>query len=564
MTRTGALKMFLAVGLAGSLCGCGKEQQAAATKTAPVRPVPPTAAAPVQPVAATAPFIPEADDASTYLFDTGPRPATDTIEASFAARKAWKQIPEDTVAHSFAGDALAQNNRIAIRARIGSRGVELFALGGAAPVARTSLGPGGDRKITAAKIAENTTAGIQLDVEFGGDKGPLMLGFRIIPGDALVELLPGAKVATARAEVSTRHVIVPSYFDNDMVFTPDTLSRDRLLLPAEQMLVLPVADGKSLLMCLWESDKQDAAVVFRGQGAERTSEAIEVQALPDRKIWIAVLERAGNWTSSEVAGNGEWQPPFPARWRVDVVKSFGTAESFDFSKERMGQAAKKPYVVYPLERSRTTPIAEFCMRDLMKRALGVGPCEYIIQSMGLVNSATPDTVATWAEKQYAKGKGKETQAELQEMLKQMAEHMRDSQTRIDAFGALAGELGQGWSSATATAPELAKKMPGVDSTLSLVSRLAAPEAGRKRLSAVADLSKRLSEAVVQPGDAAGVAKVCDEIRSLGAGQDKAITQCRIAVRWLRQQFRMAAEDVPQAAQALNALTQNVESKTGVK
>ena len=54
--------------------------------------------------------------------------------------------------------------------------------------------------------------------------------------------------------------------------------------------------------------------------------------------------------------------------------------------------------------------------------------------------------------------------------------------------------------------------------------------------------------VVGSGDAVAACRpLAAEARRLGAVQDRALSNCRMAARWLREQARMLAEDEPQMA-----------------
>ena len=70
--------------------------------------------------------------------------------------------------------------------------------------------------------------------------------------------------------------------------------------------------------------------------------------------------------------------------------------------------AASPLLVYALDRSRATPLASFCPIDVLRSTLGVGPCQYILQTEGLAADAnpTPDSVMTFVENAIQAGRGR--------------------------------------------------------------------------------------------------------------------------------------------------------------
>jgi hypothetical protein len=68
-------------------------------------------------------------------------------------------------------------------------------------------------------------------------------------------------------------------------------------------------------MCVCETDRQDASIAFAGAGADRAIAATDIVALPEKKIWIALLEKSYTWHAAGLRGGADWAPPFPARWR---------------------------------------------------------------------------------------------------------------------------------------------------------------------------------------------------------------------------------------------------------
>ena len=165
-----------------------------------------------------------------------------------------------------------------------------------------------------------------------------------------------------------------------------------------------------------------------------------------KSIWVAVLEGAGIWHEQAVSADDakqdltlDWKPPFSAKWRADLLAEGGSTLSWYFRNldevgrhgvqdgdsppvcsledgravlrlRRDPRAAPLAWhypaklVVYAMDRDRATPLTTFCPMDVLRNTLGVGPCQYILQTEGLGAEVTPDSVMTWVEKQFPRRK----------------------------------------------------------------------------------------------------------------------------------------------------------------
>ena len=99
-------------------------------------------------------------------------------------------------------------------------------------------------------------------------------------------------------------------------------------------------------------------------------------------------------------------------------------------------------LVYAMDRSQATPLTTFTPIDILRGTLGVGPCQYILQTEGLASDAnpTPDNVMTWIEKQFSRKKEKKAAAEIRERLAQMVEHVGQAHARIGQYGRMFAEV----------------------------------------------------------------------------------------------------------------------------
>lgn len=536
--RKSGIPLAGVLGLMVMLAGCGeKKQEAAQPATQAEKP----AAVAQKPAGEkTDSVMPDEGDPASYLFDTMKSFGGQLDLASLKDRTGWKHVKEDVIDYAFAGDAVFQNNRITAVTRKGAKGVEVYARTVRGPEYRAQLAPRGGTGISDIKIAENSTSGVRLDVTFKGAERNLKMGVRVIPTEFNVEAHTAENMTALAVETKTRLAIVPNFFADDMVFHAGSLDADRILLPMEQFFLCPVEGGNSIMMCVCESDQAEAAVVFRGAGAQKIMTGAEIQAVQGKKIWVAFLESSGNWFIRDSSNqSAAWKPPFVARWRVDLMKEGGFAESKAYKAELLAETVKDALVVYPLERDSATPLLEFCMRDIMKATLGVGPCEYVIQAEKLVNDATPHQVAVWVGQQFEKGKDKAQADEIKKKLGQMVEHVKSAQDRIDGYGELAGRIAALLKGPGAAKPELAGYVKSLQTTVEIIEKTV--KGGGTAVLRMAQTKSLADNGIALIGKENGTAefkKLADEMSVIGEAQDKEISICRMAARWIKQQAKM--------------------------
>jgi len=390
-----------------------------------------------------------------------------------------------------------------------------------------------------------------------------------------------------------------------MVFGPESFDGPRLGLPAENFLLGMLDGGRAMTMCVWTSGRQQAEAVLRlgspgVEGRPRTIGAWEIDGVKDKPVWVAFLEGAGIWHAQAIPTGGpveaplDWQPPFPARWRGDVLGKGGFAESWNFSAAtgdegptapapdrcpcrldggralvrldaaKADSAAAQPTIlVYPIDRDRSTPLATFCPMDVLRNTLGVGPCQYILQTEGLPAEAspTPDAAMDWVEGQFKKKKEKRSADEIRQLLAQMVEHVKQAQARIDRYALFAKQIRSLLETgASAGAAPLVDRLGPIAKTIAQVSAgdpAAAPAAHR-----AAKLADEVVDLIGKKDALADCQRLGLEIRRIGAVQDRALSKCRMSVRWLKQQAHAAAVPGSQAAELARQIEAEAEKALG--
>ena len=280
------------------------------------------------------------------------------------------------------------------------------------------------------RIVQNSPSSAVLQASFGTTGRKSTIEFRLAAGQIGLEMLP-RDAAKVRVRSRTRYVVVPDFFGNDMVLSPQMFRRTRLGLPAEKFFLNLLDGGNAMLMCVWQSAEARADAILSADAHEPLIAGCDIGCGKDKSLWVAFLEGADLWHEQSIPAEKasqdvslDWRVPFSAKWRADFLRPDGFASSWYFPSSefndsrsmgpnaqpcpcafRAGQASVRAelgcagVVVYPIDRTRSTPLTAFCPINILRSTLGVGPCQYILQTEGLASETnpTPDEVVTWAD-----------------------------------------------------------------------------------------------------------------------------------------------------------------------
>ena len=212
-------------------------------------------------------------------------------------------------------------------------------------------------------------------------------------------------------------------------------------------------------------------------------------------------------------------------------------------------------LVYALDRNRATPVTAFCPIDVLRSTLGVGPCQYILQTEGLSAEAdpTPDSIMGRIEKEFSRKKQKKAAGEIRDMLKAMTAHIARAQSRIAVYGELAGDVQKlcKAESQNAAAEPLNRIADRMQQTV------AATSGTPKLTDRAAQLAGEVSGLISKDSAVPECQRLGAELRGLGAIQDRTLAKCRMDARWLRQQAVTTAS----ADAAAAALAKKVQVRT---
>ncbi|MCY2988866.1 MAG: carbohydrate binding domain-containing protein [Planctomycetota bacterium] len=554
------------------------------------------------------------------LFDTGVPAAAPLSSQALAQRSGWTRVPEDDTEHLVKGDAVVQNDRLALVLRRGGLGAELYARGprGLTPRAvLTPAGAGPDVKLTAVNIVENNAGEVVLEAAFQASDGrPAGLRLGVAMGQVFVRTEPRTGTTGLHVGAACRFVVLPDFFADDIVIDAAEIPVAAADLPSENFLLQLVPSREAIVMTVASNRGQDARIELSGEGHQRLIQGSQMEYGPQGKIWVAVIEGAGIWhhRDLEPAATGnviplDWTAPFPAQWRVDwglagkltsswemvsELKSgeflkpgwFGNAETLPRDRKRwttvlgsftypcwVDQAGRgflqplaKPErcqgatLVYPINRARETPLADFTVVDVVRATLGVGPCEYILDvegqgatRKGRATCATRDTLkAIYAAKQQ-----KPKRAEIEKVLDEVVIFVKHIRGRIDQYVDFGHETLAYLDQQKQTHPELAEFLAEMDrSTRAIDAAFQRRSASIKTPQYVVDLTEKFRATLLdKEGDEAlrECTVITHAIVEVGGNQDELVGECRNAVKVLRQRAGLAMAVHPPAAEIAKEL-----------
>jgi hypothetical protein len=326
---------------------------------------------------------------------------------------------------------------------------------------------------------------------------------------------------------------------------------------------------------------------------------IWVALLAEPRVWHAVEVRAED---AKKVMPLDWTMPFLASWRCDMMRPNDLADSWDMllqhkkgqeyvkpawlggPAEQVNDATRRrftevlgffpypvwsdperkgylqpleletrtkfvstlsyrgPAVLYPFNRVPETPADRFTVVDVARNALGVGPCEYILdlegqkqEYKGMATCNARDAL----EAIYKKGEQKQKKAEILKILDDTHAFVVHIRARIAAYVEFGLKVRAYLGEQKKARPDLAGEIDELDRLAREIDARVTERADRIKTPAdVArmndDFRKNLLEN--QGADAHDRVKAYGEaLTKIGGNQDKLVSECRWVVRTLRQQ-----------------------------
>ena len=467
----------------------------------------------------------EPSDPFARVYDTG-RPSATAIDGSaLAVRDGWTQIPEGTGAHDFAGDAVLINDRLAAVIRREAGGADVYARATDGWVRRATVHIANELgAVTIAEVGAGAAA-----VECGAL-------LRLATGDATLQIVPGPGTQRLRIETDARYVVVPDLLAYDVVYEPALPGSGAVGLPVDNRFLSLARGGDAMVMCVWQSSEREVDLVPGG---------CEVECAEGEPVWVAVIEGKGIWHASDAAG--AWTPPFAAKWRVDRVRDDGVAESELIEGDEVpGPGGDRLTVIYPADRSRQTPLNVICPTDVMRGAIGLGPCRYVLAAEGLdaTGRTSPPDVANWVERVFKRKRQARQADAIKERLDGMVDHVLHGERAVRRYAQMAARMRTDCEAAEQdeVTVELLRAVADMEHALA-----------ERSVAHAADAAAQIIAATALPDQADGVPELCAELRAMGDEQDHTLARCRMGARRVTATCRTALQQERGDAELLKSL-----------
>ena len=500
-------------------------------------------------------------DPSVRLYDTGGAVAGDP-----ATESNWVQVPQADLSYTFKDRPVLKNDKLAVFLFKNGPGAGVRAELPHGQVSAIFLGLQATAEgASTIKIIENNPGAVELE-KSGKAKGgrQTRCRYRLTAGEPFVEVRPGEGMGQIDISGFFRHVVVPEFFGDDIVLG-EALEEG---LPAENFFVVLLDSGESLATCVWESEHQHAHLralmqmeTVEVKDASKQPPAPEtvrfsagecrIECLPGKRIWIGLVQDPGLWHRRYVADGDKatavlrnFRPPFPAKWRASFVGAGGVCESITFEqppeKAPVPDDWRGPVIIYPIDRSRATPLTTILPMDVLRSTLGVGPCQYILDAEGLGGDdpAPPDTVLAWIERLVKKKRAARSAEEIKERLDAMVAHLAAARQRIDDYAAFGRQVRHVCRQAKNEADAEAEDAKAV---LAICDRLDHDvERGRRGMRTHEDAAKLARQVIslIEKADAlAEFESPAKALRAIGAAHDATLARSRMAARRMKATCR---------------------------
>jgi len=476
-------------------------------------------------------------------------------------------------------------------------------------------------------IAENTANKVAVDAALKTPAGKdALLRFELQGGQVFVRTEARGGVERLRLEAPCRFAVLPDCFADDIAVDATELPVDRAELPSENFLLHMVGRGEAIVLAVWNRREEDIQVALAGQDKARVIQASEIPYGTKGNVYVALLESRGIWHSHDVSKADadrviplEWKAPFAAHWRMDWRQDDGLTDSWDMlvqrpdgtyakpdwfgqsdaygtpdwmkpdrkrwttvlgsfqypcwiDKEGQGflQPLKKPgkfqgpALVYPINRVTATPLATFTFVDIVRAALGVGPCEYILDVEGQKKKA--EGIPTCASRTklntiYTNKEQKRKRAEVEQALSDVLAFVQHIRTRIEGYVAFGHQTLACLDEQKKAKPELAGFLAEMEA---MTRRIDAAVEKRKDKIQTPEYAARLVEefrTTLADYEGNDALEKCKKITAgfvaIGGAQDELVGECRAAVKVLRQKAALAMAVDPRTA----ALAKEIRGRT---
>ncbi len=130
-----------------------------------------------------------------------------------------------------------------------------------------------------------------------------------------LQLAAFKNISHLQIKLTSQALVIPDQRSEDIVIYPDNWSKQQLLIPGDNMLIMNMVDnGQAILSCLWNSPNLQLTAT------KDKSSFSGLQFVPkfNDAIWLGINAAKNIWLKSDKIGTLNWTPPFAATWLVTI------------------------------------------------------------------------------------------------------------------------------------------------------------------------------------------------------------------------------------------------------
>jgi len=517
----------------------------------------------------------------TYILDTGSPSSLPLSPETIKQKSNWIMVPEDVLDYAFKGDAVILNDQLVLVLRQQSLVCEIYTLteGILKPQAKVFpyTKPGiPSRQKSSLRVTECNLGAGTVRIQYSVMGKSVEVDYRLTTGQPHVQVVSVEGMQSLRIQSATDFLVIPDFFGDDVVYSPNSVHTDTIGLPAENFYVHLSDQGNVIMTCVSEEVRRPIRGVFVGEKSERRIVGSEIDCAEGKSVWLAFSELTDIWftvalspidTPAEV--KLDWTPPYSAKWRGNfvsqgneiahsstfmelhnpVVSAFGLRENACWFQDStpmvqlpiLGESSDVPLVVYPIDRTEATPLNRFVLVDIMRGTLGMGPCQYILDLEGLdaQSTPTPALVSEWVESLFKRKRAAKSVSKIRERCDDMLVHVAHSEARIEDYKKQAVHLEELIADSEFKGSGLESEITRLFGNLYKSIDALAPK--RRTQDDVGTLVASIFELIEKEEWESSMKTIVDDLHGIGHAQDRTLAKCRMAFRLIEQRLKSEPE-----------------------
>jgi hypothetical protein len=262
--------------------------------------------------------------------------------------------------------------------------------------------------------------------------------------------------------------------------------------------------------------------------------------------WEIIAQRSDGNFVKHWLGNASTVPSNRKRWTT-VLGSFLYPCWIDQKGDAFYQPLARPYrwvgpaLLYPLSRTKDTPLERDVVLDIVRKALGVGPCEYILDIEGQPSHYKGR--ATCANRDflnpiYQRGEQKKRRDDINRSLDEVMLFIRHIRSRIQTYVGFGHDVLKYLAEQKQAHPELAERIAELEKLTRMIDDYVAKRRAEIKTPDEAQAMVDEFRKTMLDYEGADAFERCKKFTAaivvIGGSQDELVGEGRLAVKLVRQ------------------------------